>query len=209
MSASDADASDPEVARLAIALQQATSKLLTETMEIRADLSKALFYDVALHWKGDVDRIRKVDVKGIRPAKHVAYLAFWIRKIKPVSNAYSAALHQEHRKAGRPMPSSAEIVNINERVAIRLAFQQLGSFAQAGQLFIHHDAKGEDIRIDYDETRFVTALERYCHQKLALDGKCVLETLLSDMRYRTFGPHHLVHIFDQFVFNLSPAMHSA
>jgi hypothetical protein len=37
---------------------------------------------------------------------------------------------------------------------------------------------------------------------LDLNGKTVMDKLIYDMRYRPFGPHHLVHIFDQFIFGL-------
>lgn len=175
-------------------------------MDVRANLSKGLFYDAALHWKADMDRLRKADDKGIRPAKHVAYLAFWIRKIKPITDAYKVEAVRNYKTQGRAVPAEEEITDINERVAIRLAFEHLAGFARNGELLFHDETQGEDRRITYNKQKFRDAVKRYSQQKLGVDGKCVLDTLIHDMRYRAFGPHHLVHIFDQFVFNLSKEM---
>ena len=51
--------SDPAKAMdLAINLQRATGKLLSERMGIRADLSRQLFLDIAVNWFRDFDRIK-------------------------------------------------------------------------------------------------------------------------------------------------------
>lgn len=147
-------------------------------------------------------RQQKLDRKGIRPAKHAAYIAFWMRKIKPISHAYDADIWNKHK--GCP-PSVKEIEDINEIIAVNLAFEFLLRSNQNKLLKIH---KGEgsdsgDYPIHYNNACFIRVMNEFCHQKLANDGKCVLDTIINDMRYRTFGPHHLAHWFDQFVFRLS------
>lgn len=167
-------------------------------MGVSARLSNALFYDLAFHLREDLDRQERLAENGIRPAKHAAYLAFWLRKVKPVSNAFYVSTTQEYE--GLP-PVYEEIVDINEKLAIRLAFTYLESFNEMERLEIHVD--GRDRKIKYNKTIFQKEIKDFCHQKLGNDGKDVLETLITDMRYRTFGPHHLEHLFDQFVFRLS------
>jgi hypothetical protein len=193
---------NPAITRLAGSLQCASSKILRESMGIRADLSKNLFFDAALHWKEDMDRLYKKDDKGIRPAKHVAFMAFWIRKIKPITGAYYHHTVMQYATQGKCIPPEEEIIDVNERVAIRLAFDQLAGFAENGELLFHDGETGQDRKLAYDKASFMQAVDRYCRQKHGVDGKCVLETLIYDMRYRSFGPHNLVHIFDQFVFRL-------
>lgn len=168
-------------------------------MNVHADLSKALFYDLAFHWRRDLDRMQ--DDKGIRPAKTAAYMAFWIRKTKPISNAYALATIQAYKN--KIIPFTEEITNINEKVATRLAFQIIAQCAEKGFLKIHDSQTNQDIPLVYNRKKYEEAVSGYCNQKLGLDGKSVLEVLIYDMRYRAFGPHNLVHIFDQFVFSLT------
>jgi hypothetical protein len=193
---------DPDIARDAQAFHKSCHKLLSRAMNVHADLSPALFYDLALHLREDIRRQAVWDTKGIRPAKYAAYLAFWIRKIKPISLAFDAGLYVRYN---RSPPRMAEIVDINEKVAIRLAFDYISKFNEKNKLTVHKVESGHcgDCVIEYNKEKYKRIMNDFCYQKLANDGKCVLETLISDMRYRTFGPHHLVHLFDQFVFRLS------
>jgi hypothetical protein len=125
-----------------------------------------------------------------------------MRKIKPISDAYGEG---EWRKTGSRPSWSKEIEDINEIVAIKMAFEFLLKANEKQKLMIHKDdpAGSGDFSIPYDRDRFIRVMNEFCHQKLANDGKCVLDTIINDMRYRTFGPHHLAHWFDQFVFRLS------
>jgi hypothetical protein len=86
-----------------------------------------------------------------------------------------------------------------------MAFEFLLQSNKKQMLKIHKDdgAESGDFPIPYNRDRFIRVMNEFCHQKLANDGKCVLDTIINDMRYRTFGPHHLAHWFDQFVFRLS------
>lgn len=186
-----------EVTKLGMTWQMTALWILRDVMGVHADLSNALFYDLALHLKEDVDRQAAISTDGIRPAKFAAYLAFWMRKIKPISRAYYVDVCKKHDWAP---PPQEEINDINEKVAVRMAFNYLWAFHDLGHLTIH--LGDDDVPIKRDAEGFKTEVASFCHQKLGVDGECVLETLIYDMRYRTFGPHHLVHLFDQFVFRL-------
>jgi hypothetical protein len=183
-------------------LQRATGKLLRDHLNVRADLSKALFYDAALHWRGDLERISSDEPNGVRPAKQIAYLMFWIRKIKPISAAFRESDIRAARLAGRSVPAAKEIVDINERVAILLSFQFLADYARIGQIIIYDPITNTDKVHEYDELKFNVLVMKYLDQKLGSNGKSVLQTLIRDMRYNAFGPHNMVHIMDQFVFGL-------
>lgn len=195
--------SDPAKAMdLAINLQRATGKLLSERMGIRADLSRQLFLDIAVNWFRDFDRIKLDETKGVRPARLIAYLMFWIRKVKPVSAAYREADIRAALSSGRAVPSSKEIIDINERVAILLAFEFLADYAKGKSIIVYDASQGMDRPYVYDRARFDAAVDRYLNQRLGSDGKSALQTLIRDMRYKAFGPHNLVHLMDQFVFRL-------
>lgn len=193
---------DPkDVALLACSLYSGSVNILKE-MRVRANLSKALFFDAALHWLGDSARLMAREPKGIRPAKHVAYLAFWIRKIKPISRAYPVAVWAAAANAGTLPDPTYEIVDINERLAIKYAFEVLADFSKNEKVTIHTSGEDDAHSLKYNEGLYKDFVTKYCEQKLGNSGKTVFETLVHNMRYRTFGPHHLVHIFDQVVFGL-------
>ncbi|HYD32760.1 MAG TPA: hypothetical protein VEB64_18105 [Azospirillaceae bacterium] len=172
-------------------------------MNVRADLSKALFFDLADRWCHDIGKISARDTDGVRPSKHAAFLAFWMRKIKPISRAYRFSDILKSEATGKPIPYWSEVVTINEQVAIRLAFQWLAQFAKQGKLLVHDSDSGKESPVVYDEDRFKRRVAQFCGRKVSLDGRTVLEILVDDMRYRTFGPHHLAQLFDQFVFSLA------
>lgn len=192
---------DKEVAKKALKWQKVSQQIVCDEMNVHANYSRALFHDLFLRYMSDIDKQSEHDDSDVRPAKRAAYLAFWIRKVKPISNAYYLDdIHQN----GRNTPWTSEIVDINERLAIRLAFWFICAFNQMGKLKIHKN--DDDKAIPFDEKIFKKVMSEYCNQKLGIDGKSVLETLIHDMRYRSVGPHNLAYLFDQFVFRLSDEM---
>ena len=194
--------SDEKMASLAMRLQQMTSRLLIQDFKVKADLSKALFFDIARPWGNDIELISDQDSDGIRPAKYVAYLAFWYRKIKPISFAYNFSDIEAARANGFPPAPALEIVDINERLAIKVAFELLSDYVKAGKAIVHDGSNEDGYVVHYDPEGYRAAVMNFCSRKLGVDGDTVSGVLIRDMRYRSFGAHHLVHLFDQFVFSL-------
>lgn len=171
-------------------------------LAVEAEISKAQLYDVAWRWKIDMNRISKSAKSGVRPAKHSAYLAFWIRKLKPISRAYYLHDIKSAMTANNSIDPTKEIIDINERAAIRMAFAYLAGFGKAGKIIIHDTSDDKFLALKYEDLKYRESVDAYLKKKLGLNGMTVSEKLIDDMRYRSFGPHHLVHIFDQFVFGL-------
>jgi hypothetical protein len=191
---------DPAVAfELGEWLFHFTSRYLDHGRQIKAVVSKSLLNDVALRWKIDTARI---GAEHIRPAEYAAHLAFWIKKLKPISQAYHLQDMEAARKAGIPVNPSMEIIDINEQAAIRLAFVHLAGCAKNGQVTIHNKALGDFCVLSYDDQMYKASVQKFLSQKLDLDGRSVSDKLIEDMRYRSFDAHHFVHMFDQFVFGL-------
>lgn len=189
------------ITKLAQSMQAQISKLLRNKMDVRADISRAVVYDVMDRWNYDMRRILANNSSGVRPSKHVAFLAFWIRKLKPVSHAVPAR-SGDIPDGMRYSSADSEILGINEHLAIWLAFERLENFVRNGKVEVADRKTGNPRVITYDKDKFSTAVAEFCGQRLSPGGKTVIEVLVEDMRYRTFGPHHLVHLFDQFVFAL-------
>jgi hypothetical protein len=194
---------DPEaIAELAEWLHGFICKYLHVHLAVEAEISKAQLYDIAWRWKIDMNRISRSAKSGVRPAKHSAYLAFWIRKLKPISQAYFLRDIKSALAAKSSVDPTREIIDINERAAIRMAFSYLGGFGKAGKIVIHNASDDKFLALKYEDSKYRQSVESYLNKKLGINGMTVSEKLIDDMRYRSFGPHHLVHIFDQFVFGL-------
>lgn len=194
---------DAELAQFASLLQRATSRQLINHLHVNADLSKALFFDIAKHWGDDIKFISDQDSDGIRPAKYAAYLAFWFRKLKPISFAYYYDDIQAARREGIPLDPILEIVDINERLAIKVSFECLSGFVKEDKAVVHEGWDEAARTVCYDKEKYRQQVINFCSRKLGVDGDTVSGVLIRDMRYRTFGAHHLVHLFDQFMFALS------
>jgi hypothetical protein len=114
------DSEIPGVVELAEWLDQLVRRYLCQQRPIKAKVSIALLYDVARYWKSDTKRIQAFESKGMRPTEHAAYLAFWIRKLKPISQAFYLCDVDASRIAETPIDPNAEIIDFNEKAAIRL-----------------------------------------------------------------------------------------
>lgn len=97
---------------------------------------------------------------------------------------------------------TSEIIDINEQAAIRLAFAHLAGCCQHGKIVAYDHIAQEFSILTYEDKAFSNLVHKYLSQKLDPDGKTVMDSLIYDMRYGAFGPHHFIHIFDQFVFSL-------
>ena len=192
----------PSIAELAEWLNQLVRRYLRQQRPIKAEVSIALLYDVATYWKSDTRRIQAFETNGMRPTEHAAYLAFWIRKLKPISQAFYLCDVDTSQTAGTPIDPTKEIIDINERAAIRLAFAHFAGCCKHGKIITHSPVTGEFLALKYEDSAFGSSVQKYLGQKLDMNGKTVMDKLIHDMRYRSFGPHHLVHIFDQFIFGL-------
>lgn len=182
-------------------------------MKIKAEASLPVFIDVSRRWHRDMGRlVQSVRIPtdgippdaGIRPAKYVGFIAFWVRKLKPISRAFKHA--DIVKQQGRyKVDSAKEVRHINELVAIKLAVEVLREFLEANLVTVPNAPGSKPTMIEWNPEAYEAELKSFFDQKLGPDGMSVIESLLYDMRYRTFGPHHLVHLFDQLVFNLKPA----
>jgi hypothetical protein len=176
-------------------------KASLKTLGVHANISMFRLFDVVQRWERDAKRLGSEHADGFHPVKYIAYQAFWIRKLKPVSNAYRI----KDLEMGRPSPTR-EIVDINERLAIRVAVWNLLTFAETG---LYPTERGDANAV---KTKVKPAVLRdYIKSYLQFPDATVkgqpgkakgttYQNLVYNQRYRTFGPHHLVHILDQALF---------
>lgn len=177
-------------------LAKLIEQCLTENPHpVQAEVSIHCLINVISRWEREVSRLIEHQKLGVHPAKMIAYQAFWIRKLKPISNAYDLRDIQAASKLGKEVGIEKEILDINERVSIKVAVKYLIRYVEKGLIpaplqpnSIAKPAKATPGQIN-------AYLEKYLYQ----DSR-VFEDLVYNQRYRTFGPHHFTHILDQALF---------
>lgn len=200
---SDHLAEDPEQRRLKGAqwLHQTISNTLRENLKAEAAISKQIVLDVIIHWERDMDRISAAQHGEGSATKHIAHQAFWIRKLKPISRAYRTEDLNAARRAKQAIHFSQEIVDANERVAIALACKLLIVYVEDAIFFdvtVGSNVKAAPLPSAAERTK--QFLREYFSQRIGGADGAIIDNLLYNMRYRTFGPHHMTQILDQAVF---------
>lgn len=171
-------------------------------LNIQARLSMAVTLDAIRRWRRDVLRLEEGQPKGVHPVKYIAYQVFWIRKLKPVSDAYRIADLQAFQAGDidARLMATKEVIDINERLAIHAAVKLLRQWASTGKYpapqtpgLQHGTALQTEILDKHLEAylRFPDHTER---------RGSTYDNLIYNQRFRTFGPHHVAHILDQAIF---------
>ncbi len=182
--------SQSDAVRQANDLRYSLHAILTEDMDCVGVVSLGACHDVIVHLQRDMDRLYAVHQTLVHPSKHVAYAAFWIRKIKPVSMAYPATKVSSALQGGPAVNDADEIVDINERICLYYTLRLLVAYVVHDQI---PTPNGMSTAVFVD--RIQAAFDRYVNDEEpgpALSDQ--FESLVYDMRFRTFGPHHVVHV---------------
>jgi len=183
--------------------------------KIDAHISMRSVFDVIKRWDRDIRRVAEGQDDHVNPVKYIAYQTFWLRKLKPVSNAYRNSDLEEYKKRAASDMASAkrwlinkEFIEINEALAVLVAVKQIllytknGSFPapfSSGQ-FHDNSSIGRPLEIKEAALReYLSYYLKYATSKSSESSlrNSTLDNLVYNLRYRTFGPHHLTHVFEQ------------
>ncbi|MFH6781636.1 MULTISPECIES: hypothetical protein [Methylobacterium] len=180
-------------------LYRLIEKLLVEQCGCVAHISLKTCIDVIEHHESDLGRLLKIHPLGVHPSKHIGYLVFWIRKLKPISVAYALSdLEPYQHDPDHDVSHDKELNTINEVVSIYVAQHLMLSYAEDNLIIggIEESEKAE----------FVRKIQRVLENVLTLTVDVghghgnLFKSFLYDMRYRTFGPHHVVHFVNHVVY---------
>ncbi len=184
----------------AVQLHNLLIEILEDEIKCVGDVSLKACCEVIIHHSRDVGKLFDVQPKGVEATKFIGYLAFWVRKIKPLSNAYSIVdvaevLDDENKD---PDISWKEITQINELASIEIVKRLLHSYV------VNPDSKlisgSPDVRLQVAD-RALAIMDGYLTIDTAHDEfKNFKDIMVYDMRFRTFGPHHMVHIINHILY---------
>jgi hypothetical protein len=125
----------------------------------------------------------------VDPLKIIANIAFWIRKLKPISGAFRT----------EPGQGDVEIVDINEKLSLYLAEALVTNAAYRGLL---DDMKrNKDVSSRLFANSIVEIFRNFDDVISTSDEptNTIRERMIYDMRFRTYGPHHFSHVLTQVV----------
>src|SRR4029077_19572145 len=183
---------DEAVAAIAAATEVLVSEVAAR-LGVTCDVSKKTVFSVARYFLRDINRIRDRQDGSISSIKFAGYWGFWIRKLKPLSNAYRfGADKNDHNN---------EVIEINELVALEISVAfilRIGTFAEHGVVI-------DLIRGSCSQRRDQTCNGAVCVKESAIDfmkfrDALNLRYIVYSMRHRTFWPHHFVTNLDHIVF---------
>jgi hypothetical protein len=137
----------------------------------------------------DMDRLYAVHQKLVHSSKHIAYMAFWIRKLKPVDTSYPIAELDRAGHSNTDIDESLEIRDINERISLYYMFDLMKAYVFDGHIEAPQGMSKSSF-LQNIELAFANFLKGRIGP--VLDDR--FEAVVYDMRYRTFGPHHVVHL---------------
>lgn len=160
---------------------------ILKKMSVDAHVSYRVVEEVLIHFWRDMERLYAIHHEQVHVTKACSYSAFWVRKLKPISDAYpNAALSS--LSPGQIPPLNAEITDINEQVAIHLSIRLLRNCIRDNRVIEVAGKSNTQILSIFD---FV--VEDYLASEIEVDMSMGLrfDSVVYDMRFRTYGPHHL------------------
>jgi hypothetical protein len=183
----------------AASLRRLIESVLTDYCGCVGSVSELACQDIIVHHERDLARLRVIHPEGVHPSKHIGYLVFWIRKLKPAANAFP--IDQVLAHASGDIPPDHEITTINELICIYVAQHLVLSYADDGLIGPHFESEQRESfknRIKAIATGVLSSRIDVGHS----EGN-VFRSFIYDMRYRTFGPHHVVHFINHVVYAAS------
>jgi hypothetical protein len=179
-----------ETTKFADELRYTLEVILREDLQCIGTVSLMSCLDVIEHHGRDIDRLYAFHQELVHPSKHIAYAAFWIRKLKPVGSSFPIAEVERAALEQRPVNAALEVRDVNERICLYYTFRLLTAIAK-------RDVIKPTASLTRDQ--FIAKIRRAFDNFLAgADLGPMLgdrfQAIVYDMRYRTFGPHHVVHL---------------
>lgn len=181
--------SQTDAVALANDLRFSLHQILEEDLKCFGIVSLAGCHDVIVHLSRDMDRLYALHQTLVHPAKHVAYAAFWIRKIKPVSCAYPLAEIATAQKKKTLVDDGSELADVNERICLYYTRHLICEYVKHKQI-----ATPAELTTEKYISNIQLIFDRFVKDESpgpALNNR--FEAMIYDMRYRTYGPHHYVH----------------
>ena len=155
---------------------------ILKKMSVNGHVSYRVVEEVVVHFWRDMERLYAIHHEHVHVTKSCSYVAFWVRKLKPISDAYPEKIFAIIGEDSKP-PLNAEITDINEQVSIHLAIRLLRNCIRDNRVIDIEGKTREQILKTFDEV-----VEDYLVSEIE-DGMSMglrFQSIVYDMRFRTF-----------------------
>lgn len=162
---------------------------LLRKLNVSAHISYAITEEIAIHFWRDLERLYAIHHEQINVTKSCSYIAFWVRKLKPISDAYPLQAYEGLGTDEQPN-LEYEITDINEQASLHLSLTLLRNCIEDNRI------TGE---AGIGQVKMLAAFDKVSEDYLTSvveDGTSMgprFDSMVYDMRFRTYGPHHLTH----------------
>lgn len=171
--------------------------IANERFDADPHISQNICIECSVHISKNISRLYEthqatgniLDAK-VDPLKIIANISFWIRKLKPLSRCY---------RGGGGADAGIEIPDINEKISLYLAEVLTVNCAYIGLL---DDMKrNKDISSRLFSQNIADMFRNFDDTISSPDepNNTIRQRMIYDMRFRTYGPHHLSHVLTQVV----------
>lgn len=182
-----------EVKIIAVASRLLIRKILID-LNIVCDVSDKIVAEMSTYFLRDLNRLREQQKEKVSSIKFAGYWGFWLRKLKPISNAFI-------RGSDRNNPRN-EVAHINELVALEISISYILKIAGISDTggSITDPIRGACSKHLSKECDGSECVKKSAYDFLRFQNAGNLKYLIYSMRHRTFGPHHFVTNLDHMVF---------
>jgi hypothetical protein len=160
-------------------------------LKYKGNISFAICKEIGTHWERDIAKLEQNQSNGVAIEKIIGYFSFWVRKLQPISEAHPVV------KEDGILVKKIEQTNthINELVSIHGIKLLALKYFDAMEKFENHlgnTNRALSYKEDAEklEEKFNVLFDAINTEDLY---RSFLQICLYDMRFRTFGPHHLTH----------------
>ncbi len=180
-------------------------QVILENLGVDADIDQDLVDELAAFFLRDIYRIDQQQRGSVSLAKYAGYWAFWVRKLKPVSNpSYASDDPEEHYLTRR------ELKSINEIVSVYFAIELVKDFRTREENVTRVRGQQEDVvrascaKLKKGHCKGADCFKTHTERYLTFNNGFFLQYITYSMRNRTFGPHHFALLIESLIYAACP-----
>tara|TARA_R110002012_G_scaffold312190_1_gene522370 strand:- start:272 stop:907 length:636 start_codon:yes stop_codon:yes gene_type:complete len=185
-------------------------KVILENLGVSADIDADLVDELSAFFLRDIYRIDQQQRGSVSLAKYAGYWAFWVRKLKPVSNPKFASDNPDEQYL-----TPRELKSINEIVSIYFAIELISDFRMRAEDLKPVRGQQEDVvltkckKLKAGHCKGSTCFKNYTEQYFTFNEGFFLQYITYSMRNRTFGPHHFALLIESLIYSACPIVTGA
>ncbi|MCR8826968.1 hypothetical protein [Pseudosulfitobacter koreensis] len=194
------DVPEKQVAFLSAEFELVCYAILKD-LGVKAKVDGKIVSQLTAFFLRDIYRIDQQQRGSVSLAKHAGYWAFWVRKLKPISDA---------KLEGPDYLSEDELEFVNEIVAIYFAIHLVLENRSREPDITHVRGQQSDMvrsrcsKLRPQRCKGSTCFATYVKGYLNFNEGFFLKYITYSMRNRTFGPHHFALLIEGLIYSSCP-----